>query len=505
VKQAVAAFVLAMVMPLPATGQTPAPAAGPQTYTDIWGRRIAEIARLRDAAPLNMAEQIGGHIDVASSPTGFFLFAHAANIAPELRLVEDARTDKQIGGPAATAGSTSLVSRGAVPAVLAFAVENGALTQTADATTVTVRGNAVGWLDLLQGQDFIAGYEDDARLTRILRAVSYSFTFNATSNDVPETAVRPTEEQLEERAKASWQQLASFSVRVALIDQRDPRRAVNRAAVASMMDIQGVNLLAAVRPFNTFFRSVEYTRWREETIAVLTAPGSVSQRDLERLLYRRLEALRQLMAADVPNFDAEVATFVSALESFDSARDGVFRAIAQRFVLAAEYVRSRPALAPASSTFRVIADGRPGNTRLDLTANIAVTYQDDGVAMVPAPKETGGVRDFQLAFQAELPYGKQASSGPLQGLGRPVIALELLSRKLFEPAVVNFGGHDFAVEPGWIHAAQAKVTIPVKGSGVKVPFSVSIANRTELIAEKNVRAHLGVTFDLDVLAAAVRR
>ncbi len=40
---------------------------------------------------------------------------------------------------------------------------------------------------------------------------------------------------------------------------------------------------------------------------------------------------------------------------------------------------------------------------------------------------------------------------------------------------------------------------------MKVPFSISFANRSELIKEKQVRAHLGVTFDFDTLFAAVRR
>ncbi len=71
--------------------------------------------------------------------------------------------------------------------------------------------------------------------------------------------------------------------------------------------------------------------------------------------------------------------------------------------------------------------------------------------------------------------------------------------------MVTFGGHQFAVEKGRIHVGQAKLTIPMKGSAIKIPLSVSFANRTELLKEKNVRGHIGLTFDLDVLAAAVRR
>ncbi len=39
----------------------------------------------------------------------------------------------------------------------------------------------------------------------------------------------------------------------------------------------------------------------------------------------------------------------------------------------------------------------------------------------------------------------------------------------------------------------------VKGSGVKVPVSFTLANRTELIKEKEVRGTIGVTFDFDSL------
>jgi hypothetical protein len=43
----------------------------------------------------------------------------------------------------------------------------------------------------------------------------------------------------------------------------------------------------------------------------------------------------------------------------------------------------------------------------------------------------------------------------------------------------------------------------VKGSGVKVPLSVTASNRTELIKEKaNLSAAIGLTFDLDTFLTA---
>ena len=48
---------------------------------------------------------------------------------------------------------------------------------------------------------------------------------------------------------------------------------------------------------------------------------------------------------------------------------------------------------------------------------------------------------------------------------------------------------------------QAKISIPVKDSGVKIPISFTYATRTELIKGKDVRGNIGITFDLDSLLA----
>ena len=159
---------------------------------------------------------------------------------------------------------------------------------------------------------------------------------------------------------------------------------------------------------------------------------------------------------------------------------------------------------PDRSTFRLIAGGQMG-PRLDLTANVALTVQGEGDVTDPPAAELDGVRDFQAAAQVEVPLGRlQQRLSPGSGIGAPVIGVAFLSQKLTERAAVSFGGASFTVDEGWVHAVQARLTIPVKGSGVKVPLSISVANRTELVREKNVRGHIGLTFDMDVLSALVR-
>jgi hypothetical protein len=58
---------------------------------------------------------------------------------------------------------------------------------------------------------------------------------------------------------------------------------------------------------------------------------------------------------------------------------------------------------------------------------------------------------------------------------------------------------------GDIAVGQLKLTIPVKGSGMKIPISVTFANRDELNMEKSfVRGNFGITFDLDSIFARLK-
>jgi hypothetical protein len=60
-----------------------------------------------------------------------------------------------------------------------------------------------------------------------------------------------------------------------------------------------------------------------------------------------------------------------------------------------------------------------------------------------------------------------------------------------------------STKPG-IYKAQAKLTMPIPGlSGFTLPFSITLANRTELIEEREIRGQVGFTLDISKLAKAV--
>lgn len=491
--------------PLPA-GACP---STPVTYQDQWCRAIKTIVAIPKAS-LDRQCQIEEQIILQGANLGaFLLYAQAKAKSVDIRQLEDVRIDKQVGSPGNSSGSPNAVSKGAVPAVLGFAVENGALTQAVSGTTVTLRGNLVGWLDLLQNQSFIAAYEDDSAVVRQLRRVSYSFTLNTDTAAEVDTSSSGlggfSPEAIRRQLEATAEQLASYSVRVAIWDQRDPRATANRAAVATMLDTQGRAFLNAIHFMNPALDSAEHSRkWIPETAAILKDPA-LTEKQVEKLLYGRLELMRLFMSSRIENFDEQVTKALLALEGFNQARVKVYKAMQKRPLVAFEYVNTRDKDLPSLSTLRGIAEGQWG-PRLDLTANVAWTLQGAGAVTAPAQVSfDGGLRDFQAAVQLEVPL-KSTSSTLLStsGIGTPVLGVAYLSQKLTKTAAISFAGNSFTLEPGWIHVLQAKLTIPVRNSGMKIPLSFSVANRSDLLKEKIVRGHIGLTFDMDVLSALRR-
>jgi hypothetical protein len=498
---------IVVAMAAPARAQTcPSP---PVTYQDHWCRKVAEIAAI-PKADLDRQSKVEDIVILLGDNLGaFLLYAQAKGKSVDVRQLEDARIDKQVGSPGNSPGSPSAVSKGAVPAVLGFAVENGALTQAVSGTTTTFRGNLVGWLDLLHTQGFIAAYDDDSAFVRQLRRVSYSFTLNTDTKPSVDTSSSGlggfSPGAIREQLKQTAEQLTSYSVRVAIWDQRDPRVRANRAAVATMLDTKGRAVLNALHFLAPALTSDEYLRkWIPDTASILKDPA-LNTKQIEKLLYERLEMMRVFFASRIDNFDEQVTKALVALEGFNQARVKTFQAMQKRPLVAFEYVNARDKVLPNLSTLRAIAEGQWG-PRVDLTANVSWTLQGAGNVTSPDPQPLeSGLRDFQAAAQLEVPLKSMDNTlKSTSGIGTPVFGVAYLSQKLTGKSAISFAGHSFTLEPGWIHAVQAKLTIPVKNSGMKIPLSLSLANRTDLIKEKTVRGHLGVTFDMDVLSALRR-
>lgn len=136
-----------LIAAVPASTQTIVTDPTAHLASSIAGR-AAQIEDLRVralTAPLGPAETPSATINLSRDIDRIYLSLIPEFVQRSPQALEELRVDKQVGDAAGSAaGSTSLVSKGGTPAILALAVENGALAQDVNGTTVTFRGTPAG-------------------------------------------------------------------------------------------------------------------------------------------------------------------------------------------------------------------------------------------------------------------------------------------------------------------------------------------------------------------------
>lgn len=478
-------------------------------------RLVTAIKKVRAEPSLDQDLRLRREIEFTSRRQLFFLLYAAlrnqfgiavtpAEIAaaklPSLAAIEQARTDVQPGATASASGTSSLVSKGSGPSYFAAAVESGAMTREASATTTTFQGNVVGMLDAVSSKGYSESFDDDAAFARFMRRLSFGVTIR--NGEIDPAPVEEDEEEggggltdaIRAQLEKADQRVEQVSIRAVVgRHRRDPRHASNADALTRLMAVQGQRLLEA---FDVALESLqisdEYEAWIANAVAELkTVPPAI----LPGEMVRHLNALCDVAMQVDPQFREHAIVAYQAYAAFAAARNKVLDDIESRPLFAVEYVNGRRA--PRTSTVRFIAEAQKG--RWDLTANVAVTaYHARPLSDAP------WYRDVQLAAEAGRPLGNRFRRGqPGNGLGNAVLSFGFMYERLSESAAVTFGGRDLIAAAGNLYIGQVRITLPM-GSGVKLPLSVSVSNRTELLNEKQIRANIGFTFNFDAVASLLR-
>jgi hypothetical protein len=429
------------------------------------------------------------------------------------------RVDTQLGSPSQSSGSTSLATKGAVPAILGFAVEHGALTRDVNGTVVTFRASPAGLVKALQGEgllDMYRDYEQSAGF-RFASRFSLAASFDTSRGETPNSLL------------ADEQQLSAWSVRVVAYDTRDPRGRKYYDFWTTLAHEQGAVLQDVRRRLvEAFGRWPGFTTWQSaftsRVIAEVDGPwessarGDAATQRAATTMTRILdEELPKLAALGTPPADVAPAldAYVSNLTQVVTFRNDVYAYALKGSIATFDWTTARDPNLPDLYTLTGVYEGSFGKQRLtDVTANAAVSFY---------ASEVGGrsLKDFAFTAQLDKPLGSVAeipfvltASFKWQYLPEdvPVPASALVTSVTEDisampaplPTATVMAGAAIAPK-GHLVLGQAKLTIPLKG-GAKIPLSVTLANRTELITEKKViaRANFGVTFDLDAFAAAVR-
>ncbi len=495
---------------------------------DIATAGVATVRRLK-AAGTNIREPFSGTVS-GSASLGQLLTLFADTVAADatqpaqrrqayktLLDIMALRVDTQVGSTSPSSGSTSLAAKGAAPAVLGFAVEHGALTRDVNGTVVTFRASPAGFVKALQGKgllDIYRDYEESARF-RLASRFSLAASFDTSRGDAPGTLL------------ADEQQLSAWSVRVVLFNERDPRDQSYHAFWEKLSRENGPYLDARARIVRTLREWSAFQAWHERLVdrlrtevdAPLTAAGFTDPATLVAA-----DTTRQVLAEELPKLrllgalpdDVGVAmdAYVSSLRAVVTFRNEVYAYALTGSLATVDWTTTRDPNLPDLHTVTGVYEGSLGAERItDVTANAALSFYSEKV---------GGcsLKDVALTAQLDRPLGRLAAIPfVLTAAARwqyipedvPVPASALvtsvtgdISATPSPPLAVSVIDGSAIAPKGHLVVGQAKLTIPLKG-GVRIPLSVTLANRTELITDKKViaRANFGVTFDLDAFAAAV--
>jgi hypothetical protein len=396
---------------------------------------------------------------------------------PELvAQAENASNSKNLSASGSSAGSTSLVSKAGLPAVFGFAVEHGGLTRDINGTTVTFTGNPVGLVQTMANKGFISSYQNQDDFTKFLRKFSFGLSFDTSRGSEPGVFT------------GSKQQLSGFSFKYNIVDQRDPRDSRFTSKWLDLTQKQAANLAASLSVFVDDVRSERIpgvSSWQNEVNTALASATNLEQ--IKTVLIAELPKLEQLpLTVEQQGTLEHVATDFTA---FLDKKNDILREIQNGWIATLDYNNERPAGLPSLSNFRFLAEKGAYNGSIDFTGNASLTIYNSR----PTTPNTQRLRDFRFAGQLDKPIGN------VSGGGQFLLSFAGRYERLLNDEPIE--GTTDVIKKGDIAVGQVKLTIPIRGTALKIPLSLTVANRTELIKEKEVRGNFGVTFDLDSLLA----
>lgn len=429
----------------------------------------------------------------------------AARVDKDLRAfildAENKRNDKQIGADSKSSGTTSLAVKGGIPRFLSWAMENGAATGTRSGNTLTFRINPASFASSVsQGTPFFESpslklFPGDDSFNNVLKKFSVGFSFDITRGTDPPTFI------------GSKQQLSAFSVRYNFINNRDPLskkyvkdwELFRQNVVTPYAGVAGRQYDAIVCDYQSKppcptdkYRNDDLEKWATDTEAKLAAIRLAGKSNLAFE-----EEVRKVITESLASFPVEKLKTDAGLEQtllgtgkalldYNIDYKKLQDKIAKGTIVTLEYTNYREVNAPDVSNIRFIGEKGLGSD-WSLTANASLSFLNKK----PTAMSVKRIRDFDFTLQLEKPLMELS-------FGRPIFSFAGQYQRL-PGNIIGPDGTFKMNTKGDTAVGQFKLTIPINGTGIKIPFSVTFANRSELIKESTVRANFGFTFDLDRL------
>jgi len=408
----------------------------------------------------------------------------------------DARMDKQVGSTPTTQGSTSLAMKGLVPEILGLAVENGAIQKDVSGTTVTFRAKPMGIVKALQGKGVLDAYIDYTRYPTAAFASRFSGSvgFDTARGSTPGTLT------------ADASQLSAWSIRAEVVNGRNPAS----DQYAGLWKRFGANLQsypAAAAALNDALNGWKaFADWQKDLLDTIQAQVDTPFAT-NRNVDTAMGAFKKVLADKLPRLDAlgdPPATVGAALDQYFSQLvviqkqiDDIYAFANKGTLVTVDWSTARAHAVPDLYTVTGIVQTALGQARKTaFTLNVAASFYRSRPEMA-----SQAFRSFDMTAQLEHPLGTSfvlPSATASLSARYSYLPNDTVAPTTATTTTVASAATTSAVAPkGSIGYFQARLTIPVTSTGVKIPLSITASNRTELIKEKDVRASFGITFDFD--------
>lgn len=399
--------------------------------------------------------------------------------------IEEARTDKQVSSTSSTAGSTSLVNKGTVPAILGFAVENGAATETQTGTILTFRANPVGVIQLLAKKGYLKSYDaiQNDTATKYLSHLSVAVSFDTARGVASSSATMPA------AFTGSEQQLSSVTAHYDIINKRDPR---DRYFTGQWQRLTMTSLSKIPKDMDPilgqFLQNGPLRLWAQNFQNEI---GDAQDADIESIVTTEFQKLGTISLPAA--LDNSIKTLNTDYGAFLNSRAELLNMIARGPLLSVEYTNNFAApgtMLPDVSTFTVAGETGLFAGQADWTANFnAEVYNSQTAAITRRLKSVSFSSELDVPLTDPRKVGNFVLSGAYKYRNLTADSLDSSGAVLIPKGVMSVG--------------QIKLSIPVKNAGIKIPISVTFANRSEFIKEKDIRGNVGITLDMDSLFAGL--
>lgn len=424
------------------------------------------------------------------------------DIQKTLLEAEGERISKQIGSESRNSGTTSLVTRAAIPAIFNFAVENGAAESSTNGTTVNFRFNPVGLTEMLMDGTTanidVFGTSDS--LVKQLRRMAFGLSYDtARGVDIP-------------MFTGSRDQFSGFSFSYGFLDKRKPTsELVHRKTFAFLNNFTADYHDKAVSTFETLYDDDDSTvaKFVVEVVNKALkekAPAISGETNKEKKITMLYEVLQTAFAKAPVDEIKKNATINDALKIFTESlaqyqrdEDDFRRRLRRAQLLTFDYNYNRSFTANDVSNLKMIYEKGWGNG-MDISFNGAFSMFHSTLFRVPLTTGTTPptarprrFRDFSFSTQLDIPLTGLSSS-----LSESMLSFAAKYQRMMTDSVILFDGTVVNNIKGDIFIAQAKTRLPII-SGFSLPLSFTYANRPELVKEKKSRGNFGFTFDLTQL------